>query len=160
MHRLSRHGLQAARSRSGDGLAHLLKCRCAHGARAFLPPPAVWLLAWPVQVKQLYYRCDGKKAKEERLGDILTQVPVGQCIVFVHTREAVDTLSKLLTANGHSVSSLHGRMEEKGRDKVHVASSRRDLPRARGVVARRPGSACSACKGRCLPAPAVLSAPA
>ena len=25
------------------------------------------------QVKQLYYRCDGKKAKEERLGDILTQ---------------------------------------------------------------------------------------
>jgi len=70
------------------------------------------------QVKQLYYRCDGKKAKEERLGDILTQVPVGQCIVFVHTREAVDTLTKLLTANGHSVSSLHGRMEEKGRDKV------------------------------------------
>ena len=64
------------------------------------------------QVKQLFYRCDGKKAKEERLGDILTQVPVGQCIVFVHTREAVETLTKLLTANGHSVSSLHGRMEE------------------------------------------------
>jgi len=80
------------------------------------------------QVKQLYYRCDGKKAKEERLGDILTQVPVGQCIVFVHTREAVDTLTKLLTANGHSVSSLHGRMEEKNRDKVlldfHAGTSR------------------------------------
>jgi len=72
------------------------------------------------QVKQLFYRCAGKKAKEERLGDILTQVPVGQCIVFVHTREAVDTLSALLTANGHSVSSLHGRMEEKNRDKVLV----------------------------------------
>ena len=65
------------------------------------------------QVKQLFYRCAGKKAKEERLGDILTQVPVGQCIVFVHTREAVDTLTKLLSANGHTVSSLHGRMEEK-----------------------------------------------
>ena len=80
------------------------------------------------QVKQLYYRCDGKKAKEERLGDILTQVPVGQCIVFVHTREAVETLTKLLTANGHSVSSLHGRMEEKNRDKVlldfHAGTSR------------------------------------
>ena len=80
------------------------------------------------QVKQLFYRCDGKKAKEERLGDILTQVPVGQCIVFVHTREAVETLSKLLTANGHSVSSLHGRMEEKNRDKVlldfHAGTSR------------------------------------
>merc|ERR1719231_1961679 len=45
------------------------------------------------QVKQLFYRCEGKKAKEERLGDILTQVPVGQCIVFVHTRDAVETLS-------------------------------------------------------------------
>jgi len=80
------------------------------------------------QVKQLFYRCEGKKAKEERLGDILTQVPVGQCIVFVHTREAVETLTKLLTANGHSVSSLHGRMEEKNRDKVlldfHAGSSR------------------------------------
>lgn len=70
------------------------------------------------QVKQLFYRCAGKKAKEERLGDILTQVPVGQCIVFVHTREAVDTLTGILTASGHSVSSLHGRMEEKNRDKV------------------------------------------
>ena len=80
------------------------------------------------QVKQLFYRCDGKKAKEERLGDILTQVPVGQCIVFVHTREAVDTLAAMLTANGHSVSSLHGRMEEKNRDKVlldfHAGTSR------------------------------------
>jgi len=80
------------------------------------------------QVKQLFYRCEGKKAKEERLGDILTQVPVGQCIVFVHTREAVETLTALLTANGHSVSSLHGRMEEKNRDKVledfHSGTSR------------------------------------
>ena len=80
------------------------------------------------QVKQLHYRCEGKKAKEERLGDILTQVPVGQCIVFVHTREAVDTLTGLLTANGHSVSALHGRMEEKNRDKVlmdfHAGTSR------------------------------------
>jgi len=80
------------------------------------------------QVKQWFYKVNGKKAKEEALGEILASVPVGQCIVFVHTREAVDTLSGLLTRNGHSVSSLHGRMEEKGRDKVlsdfHSGTSR------------------------------------
>lgn len=80
------------------------------------------------QVKQLFYRCDGKKAKDEHLGMILGVVPVGQVIVFVHTREAVDTLTKLLTHNGHSVSSLHGKMEEKARDKVltdfHSGASR------------------------------------
>ena len=47
---------------------------------------------------------------------------MGQCIVFVHTREAVDTLAKVLETNGHSVSSLHGRMEEKARDKVCAAA--------------------------------------
>ena len=66
----------------------------------------------------MYYRCNGKKEKEARLADILNTVTVGQVIIFVHTREAVDSLSKVLTENGHSVSSLHGRMEEKGRDKV------------------------------------------
>jgi ATP-dependent RNA helicase DDX19/DBP5 len=70
------------------------------------------------QVKQRYIMCAGRKDKESRLGDMLTQVQVGQCICFVHTREAVDTLSALLTANGHTVSSLHGRMDEKNRDKV------------------------------------------
>merc|ERR1719171_97587 len=56
--------------------------------------------------------------KETRLAEILNVVTVGQCIVFVHTREAVDKLAALLTSNGHAVSSLHGRMESTARDKV------------------------------------------
>jgi len=70
------------------------------------------------QVKQLYLRCDGKKDKEDRLGDLLGIVDAGQVIIFVLTREAVDALTKKLSENGHTVSSLHGRMEEKNRDKV------------------------------------------
>lgn len=80
------------------------------------------------QVRQLFYQSNGRKEKESRLAEILNTVTVGQCIVFVHTREAVDTLAKVLIANGHSVSSLHGRMEEKARDKVlldfHAGTSR------------------------------------
>jgi len=70
------------------------------------------------QVKQMYYRCQGMRDKETRLAEILNVVTVGQCIVFVHTREAVDKLAALLTSNGHAVSSLHGRMESTARDKV------------------------------------------
>ena len=41
----------------------------------------------------MYYRCQGMKEKESRLAEILSVVTVGQCIVFVHTREAVDKLA-------------------------------------------------------------------
>jgi len=80
------------------------------------------------QVSQLYLRCQGKKEKEDRLGDLLATIDAGQVIIFVHTREAVDTLTRKLAENGHTVSSLHGRMEEMNRDKVlrdfHSAVSR------------------------------------
>ena len=70
------------------------------------------------QVRQMYFKCNGKKEKEERIADILSTVTVGQCIIFVHTRESVETLCNKLKTNGHSVSMLHGRMEESNRDKV------------------------------------------
>lgn len=66
----------------------------------------------------MYYCCKGRKEKEERIADILSTVTVGQCIIFVHTRESVETLGNMLKTNGHSVSMLHGRMEETNRDKV------------------------------------------
>merc|ERR1719217_711857 len=52
------------------------------------------------QVRQMYYVCKGKKEKEERIADILSTVTVGQCIIFVHTREAVETLGNMLKTNG------------------------------------------------------------
>jgi len=70
------------------------------------------------QVVQMFYKTKGKKEKEERIADILSTVTVGQAIIFVHTREAVETLGNMLKTNGHSVSMLHGRMEESNRDKV------------------------------------------
>jgi ATP-dependent RNA helicase DDX19/DBP5 len=80
------------------------------------------------QVKQYYLECDGFKEKEERLGELLSLIDAGQIIVFVNTRDSVDSLTKRLTADGHSVSSIHGKMEERARDKAlkdfHDAASK------------------------------------
>lgn len=70
------------------------------------------------QVRQMYFKTNGLREKEARLAEILSVVTVGQCIIFVHTRDSVDRLARMLEENGHTVSSLHGRMEEKNRDKV------------------------------------------
>ena len=44
----------------------------------------------------MYYRTNGVKEKEERLAEILNVVTVGQCIIFVHTRDTVDKLGAKL----------------------------------------------------------------
>mmetsp|Transcript_7118 Transcript_7118/g.18235 ORF Transcript_7118/g.18235 Transcript_7118/m.18235 type:complete len:462 (-) Transcript_7118:164-1549(-) len=72
------------------------------------------------QVAQYFYRTNGVTEKLERLTEILSVVNVGQCIIFVHLRDTVDQLKNTLTANGHPVSALHGRMESAARDKVLV----------------------------------------
>ena len=72
------------------------------------------------QVRQMFYGANGVKEKEQRLAEILNIVTVGQCIIFVHTRETVERLGRMLEENGHTVSLLHGRMEERARDKVLV----------------------------------------
>ena len=80
------------------------------------------------QVKQYYLRCNGFKEKEERLGDLIDLIDAGQIIVFVNTRDSVESLTKMLTDKGHSVSSIHGKMEERARDKAlkdfHDAASK------------------------------------
>ena len=70
------------------------------------------------QVKQYYLRCNGTMDKETRLGDLLSIIDAGQIIVFVSTRDSVDSITRLLSRAGHSVSSIHGKMEEKARDKA------------------------------------------
>jgi ATP-dependent RNA helicase DDX19/DBP5 len=80
------------------------------------------------QVKQYYLRCNGFKEKEERLGDLIAGIDAGQIIVFVNTHDSVESLTRMLTASGHSVSSIHGKMEERARDKAlkdfHEAASK------------------------------------
>jgi ATP-dependent RNA helicase DDX19/DBP5 len=70
------------------------------------------------QTKQMFYRSKGLKEKEGHLKDLLNVVTVGQCIIFVNTRDAVDKLGAMLIADGHQVSSLHGKMDSSARDKV------------------------------------------
>jgi len=70
------------------------------------------------QVRQMFYRTSGVKEKEKMMAEILFQATVGQCIIFVHTREAVEKLGALLKQEGHQVSMLHGKMDGPARDKV------------------------------------------
>ena len=70
------------------------------------------------QVRQMYYRTNGVKEKEKMMAEILFQATVGQCIIFVHTREAVEKLGALLKQEGHQVSMLQGNMDGLARDKV------------------------------------------
>ena len=51
----------------------------------------------------MYYRCQGMRDKETRLAEILNVVTVGQCIVFVHTREAVRPTLPLTSAHALSL---------------------------------------------------------
>ena len=53
------------------------------------------------QVRQLYYQCNGKKEKQTCLAEILSGCAVGQCIIFTASRDAVDTLAKVLTEGDH-----------------------------------------------------------
>ena len=52
----------------------------------------------------MYYRCQGMRDKETRLAEILNVVTVGQCIVFVHTREAVRLTFALTSAHAPSLT--------------------------------------------------------
>ena len=55
----------------------------------------------------MYYRCQGMRDKETRLAEILNVVTVGQCIVFVHTREAVRLTFTLTPPPPHTPPRLH-----------------------------------------------------
>uniref|UniRef100_A0A7S0JBB2 RNA helicase n=1 Tax=Calcidiscus leptoporus TaxID=127549 RepID=A0A7S0JBB2_9EUKA len=70
------------------------------------------------QVRQMFYRSKSEAEKEQQLIDVLNVVPVGQCVIFTNTRDAVERVGKKLMEVGHNVSMLHGRMEETARDKV------------------------------------------
>lgn len=71
------------------------------------------------QVGQYYLECAGRKEKIEQCGYIVSLLPGGgSTIIFVNTREAVQTLGAKLTEAGHSISMLSSGMPAAERDKV------------------------------------------
>ncbi len=67
-------------------------------------------------ITQLYYVV-GEKEKDDALIRLIDYKNIKKCIVFCRTKREVDRLAMHLTAQGLKVSSLHGDIEQKQREK-------------------------------------------
>ncbi|KAI8878281.1 DEAD-domain-containing protein [Backusella circina FSU 941] len=69
-------------------------------------------------IKQFYMDCDSEEHKYEVLCNLYDLLTVSQSIIFCKRRDSADEIAKRMTAQGHSVVSLHGKMLPEERDKV------------------------------------------
>ena len=69
-------------------------------------------------IKQFYIAIQDEKFKFDTLCDIYNTLTISQAIIYCSTKRKVDWLSERLAEENHSVSSVHGDMEQKERDTV------------------------------------------
>ncbi|KAH8930412.1 P-loop containing nucleoside triphosphate hydrolase protein [Atractiella rhizophila] len=64
------------------------------------------------------FECENAGNKYDVLTSIYHVLTIGQSIIFVQRREEADEIARRMIAEGHMVSSLHGKQEGKERDQV------------------------------------------
>ncbi|KAJ2956124.1 hypothetical protein NQZ79_g7978 [Umbelopsis isabellina] len=69
-------------------------------------------------IKQLYMDCNSEQHKFEVLCNLYDLLTIGQSIIFCRTRATADEIARRMTKEGHSVVSLHGKLEPAERDLV------------------------------------------
>ncbi|KAK9709121.1 RNA helicase required for poly(A+) mRNA export [Basidiobolus ranarum] len=69
-------------------------------------------------IKQFFMDCKSEQHKFEVLTGLYGLLTIGQSIIFVRRRETADEIARRMTAEGHAVISLHGRLEGSERDAV------------------------------------------
>ena len=69
-------------------------------------------------ISQFYIAVGKEEWKFDTLCDIYDMANVTQTVIFVNTRKKVEWLSKQLKDNNFLVSSIHGKMPQKERDKI------------------------------------------
>lgn len=69
-------------------------------------------------IKQLYMDCDSEAHKFEVLSELYGLLTIGSSIIFVRTKATADKLYKLMKEEGHTVSVLHGGLENQDRDRL------------------------------------------
>ncbi|OMH81636.1 ATP-dependent RNA helicase dbp5 [Zancudomyces culisetae] len=69
-------------------------------------------------IKQFYMDCKSEEHKFEILVSLYSLLTIGQSIIFVRKRDTADKIAMKMTAQGHKVVSLHGKMESKDRDTI------------------------------------------
>lgn len=69
-------------------------------------------------IKQFYMDCDSEEHKYEVLCNLYDILTVSQSIIFCKKRETADEIARRMTAMGHAVIALHGKMTPEERDKI------------------------------------------
>mmetsp|Transcript_9755 Transcript_9755/g.36329 ORF Transcript_9755/g.36329 Transcript_9755/m.36329 type:complete len:494 (+) Transcript_9755:88-1569(+) len=71
-------------------------------------------------MRQFYVVCDSPQDKVNVLAKIYETLEVGQCIIFLNRIDYAENLYKAMTAAGHKISLLHGRLtSEERRDVIN-----------------------------------------
>ncbi|GAA5896963.1 ATP-dependent RNA helicase DBP5 [Sporobolomyces salmoneus] len=69
-------------------------------------------------IKQFFMDCADEGHKYEVLVELYNLLTIGQSIIFVKTRDTSDEIARRMTAEGHKVVALHGKLETQDRDAV------------------------------------------
>lgn len=69
-------------------------------------------------IKQFYMDCKNEDHKYEVLVELYNILTIGQSIIFCAKRETADQIAKKMTAEGHKIDSLHGKLDVKERDQT------------------------------------------
>ncbi|ORY85304.1 ATP-dependent RNA helicase DBP5 [Leucosporidium creatinivorum] len=69
-------------------------------------------------IKQFFMDCRDEAHKYEVLVELYNLLTIGQSIIFVKRRDTSDEIARRMTAEGHKVVALHGKLETAERDAV------------------------------------------
>lgn len=89
-------------------------------------------------IKQFYMDCKTEEHKYEVLVELYNLLTIGQSIIFCAKRETADRIAQRMTAEGHRVDSLHGKLDTAERDRTidNFRSGRSKVLIATNVIAR------------------------
>lgn len=69
-------------------------------------------------IKQLYMDCESEEHKYDVLVELYSLLTIGQSIIFCAKRQTAERIATKMTAEGHKVDSLHGKLDTAERDRT------------------------------------------
>lgn len=69
-------------------------------------------------IRQFYMDCRSEAHKYDVLVELYSLLTIGQSIIFCARRETADRIAQRMTAEGHRVDSLHGKLDNAERDRT------------------------------------------
>ena len=69
-------------------------------------------------IRQFYMDCRTEEHKYDVLVELYSLLTIGQSIIFCAKRETADRIAQRMTAEGHRVDSLHGKLDNAERDRT------------------------------------------